>query len=165
VVLGRHFLVPVSFGATGFYRADALKDHMAKAVIHGSRTSCNSCHEKVAQPFAQGKHATLSCETCHAPESRHALAGAKIADMPSTKTGAQCALCHTKLRARPEAQRQIVFDEHLVTLGVAEPGDQIPEDVCYTCHDPHSPGLEGTTNEQPQPIAAPNEQPQPVAAP
>ncbi|NUM56034.1 MAG: hypothetical protein HUU46_20535 [Candidatus Hydrogenedentes bacterium] len=151
-VVGRHFLIPPTFGATGFYRADSLTEHMSKPVVHGTRTSCNSCHADVAQTFLAGKHAGLACETCHGPESKHARGEEKTADMPTTMTGAQCALCHAQLRARPETQHQIVFSEHLVTLGVAEAGEQIPEDVCYTCHDAHSPGLEETTDEAPQPI-------------
>lgn len=154
-IVGRHFLVPPTFGATGFYRADSLKDHMSKPVIHGTRTSCNACHQDIAQTALAGKHATLSCETCHAPESKHVKDDAKIADMPSSKTGAQCALCHAQLRARPKTQHQIEFDKHLVKLEVAQPGEAIPEDVCYTCHDPHSPSLEGPSNEQPQPNPAP----------
>ncbi len=154
-ITGRHFLIPPTFGATGFYRADSLKDHMAWPVKHGTKISCNACHAEVAQTELDGKHAGLSCETCHAPESQHARAGEKIADMPSTKTGAQCAFCHAPLRARPETQHQIVFSEHLITLGIAEPGDEIPEDVCYTCHDPHSPGLGEATDELLEPNTTP----------
>lgn len=153
-IVGRHFLIPPTFGDTGFYRADSLAEHMSKPVKHGSKTSCNACHQDVAEAYLAGTHAGLSCETCHAPESTHARDGEKTADMPSTKTGAQCAMCHAKLRARPKTQAQIDFGNHLVTLGVAEPNDIIPEDVCYTCHDPHSPGLEGDTNEQPEPITS-----------
>lgn len=164
-IVGRHFLIPPTFGEVGFFRADALKEHMARPVIHGTRTSCNGCHEEVAKNTLAGKHAGLSCETCHAPESQHAKNGAKTADMPSRKTAAQCAFCHAKLRARPEAQHQIVFSEHLVKLGIAEPGDAIPEDVCYTCHDPHSPSLEGASNETPQSEPAPQQQSAPAAEP
>ncbi|MCC6153826.1 MAG: cytochrome C [Candidatus Hydrogenedentes bacterium] len=148
-IVGRHFLIPPTFGATGgFYRAGSLEEHMSRPVVHGTRASCIACHDEVAQAAVAGKHAGVSCETCHAPESLHAKDGAKTADMPSTMTGAQCAICHAKLRARPEKQKQIDFTEHLITLGIASPGDQIPEDVCYTCHDPHSPAIEGSTDEQ-----------------
>lgn len=153
-VVGRHFLIPPTFGATGFYRADSLKDHMSTPVIHGTRTSCTACHAEIAQTALDGKHAGLSCEACHAPETKHARGEEKIADMPSTKTSAQCALCHAPLRARPKSQHQIVFSEHMVTLGVAEPGEQVPDDACYTCHDPHSPALGDSNDEQPEPSTA-----------
>lgn len=170
-ITGRHFLVPPTFGEQGFFRAGSLEEHMSKPVVHGTRTSCNACHSEVATTTLAGKHAGLSCETCHAPESKHVANGAKTADMPSTKTGAQCAFCHARLRARPEAQQQIDFNDHLIKLEVASPGDVIPEDVCYTCHDPHSPSLEGPSDEQPQSAPVPEQpaaaagQPEPVPAP
>lgn len=145
--MARHFLIPPTVGATGFYRADSLKEHMSKPVVHGTRILCNGCHEEIAQTALAGKHANVSCETCHAPDSKHVRGDEKIADMPSVKTGAQCAICHAVLRTRPKTQKQVDFAQHLVTLGVAESGDQMPEDVCYTCHDPHSPGMEESTNE------------------
>jgi hypothetical protein len=139
-VAGRHFLIPPSFGTQGFYRYDSLAEYMAKPVIHGPANACRECHQPIVESEIKGKHASQSCEGCHAPLSVHVADNKKIADMPSKGSNEWCANCHGKLRARPQTFPQIDVTEHLVKNGVISAGDPIPKNACTTCHDVHSPG-------------------------
>ena len=135
----RHFLVPPSFGEQGFYRYDSLKEYMAQEPAHGSPAACGVCHADKLAARAEGRHATVSCEVCHAPMAVHAKDGVKIAEMPTNKAASLCAYCHQKLQARPKTQPQVNLKEHLKTLGVELENNQIPDGTCFTCHDVHSP--------------------------
>ncbi len=132
-------MVPASFGAKGFYRYDSLAEHMDKPLIHGGRDACVSCHQTVVETESKGKHASQSCEVCHAPLSTHVKDGQKIATMPSNATCQWCGICHSKLQARPASFPQIDIGEHLVKNGVIAAGEPIPEEACTTCHDAHNP--------------------------
>ena len=138
----RHFLIPESFGAQGFYRFNSLNDFMSKPVIHGDATACAACHAEVAELKNAGKHATVSCEVCHAPLTEHVVNEEKIADMPKNTSPTLCAYCHQQLRARPATMPQIDIREHLVTLEVLSEKDSIPDGACLVCHDVHNPGIE-----------------------
>lgn len=135
----QHFMVPESFGETGFYRHDSLAEYMAQPLVHGDTGSCAACHQKNADTKAAGSHAGLSCEPCHAPLSAHVQDNAKYADMPLNKSKDLCLNCHLKLRARPEKHPQIDPVEHLVAQGVISAGEPVPDEACISCHDPHSP--------------------------
>ncbi len=137
-VVLRHFLIPESFGREGHYRYASLTEFMAQPPVHGSRTSCAACHESEQAARDESPHATVSCAGCHAPVSRHAKGGEKIADMPSNASYRGCINCHRKLRARPQAIKQIEPRKHLEDLGVIETGEKIPDRSCLVCHDPHT---------------------------
>jgi hypothetical protein len=139
-VVGRHFLVPESFGEQGFYRNDSLAEYKALPVRHGDADSCLSCHKTECDAIKGGKHATVSCQGCHNILSAHAKDNAKIADAPVDKTPSACLLCHGRLRARPETFPQIDAMEHLIKNGVISKGEAIPDEACITCHDVHNPG-------------------------
>lgn len=165
-VVARFFLLPDSWGEKGYYRADSLSDYMAIDPRHGDETACQPCHaDRFAEKLA-GKHATVSCEVCHAPlyfafldpeegivgdgEAQgaypavrypHADETGKLNPMPTDTSHRLCANCHQKLRARPENMPQIVLEEHLVDAGAIEKGEEIPEGVCIACHDVHDPTL------------------------
>ncbi|MBI4559957.1 MAG: cytochrome C [Candidatus Hydrogenedentes bacterium] len=142
VVVGRHFVIPPSFGLQGFYRYDSLAEYAAKPVMHGGSASCAACHQDIAQQREQGKHQTVSCEVCHAPLALHAKEGAKTADMPLNRSVGLCAYCHQALKARPATMPQIDLREHLTKLEVITAKDDIPEGACVTCHDVHNPAME-----------------------
>lgn len=140
-IIGRHFMIPKSFGGHGFYRFDSVAEHMAKPVVHGNVDSCQPCHAKECDTVKAGKHATNSCQNCHGPLSSHVKDNAKIADATIDKSPKVCLNCHQKLRARPESFPQIDVMDHLASNGAISKGEAIPDEVCVTCHDTHNPGL------------------------
>lgn len=138
IVLGRHFLVPASFGEMGFYRGDALYEFMDKEPEHGGSRSCAECHDDVAAAKESGRHAAVQCEVCHAPLATHVRDGDKIGDMAVNRSWQLCAYCHRALKGRPAGIAQIDPHEHLELAA----GDPIPEHACLECHDQdaiHSP--------------------------
>jgi len=138
-VVARHFLIPESFGAQGFYRFDSLGEYMAKPAVHGDVAACHTCHQPVYDIAQTGKHATVSCEVCHGPLSAHVKDTEKSADALINRSNGTCVQCHEKLRARPEEFPQLELTEHLESSGVISPGEPIPEEVCIACHDAHNP--------------------------
>lgn len=141
-IVGRHFLIPSSFGDHGFYRYDSLGEFMAKPAIHGGAQSCEPCHADQAKARKEGKHASVSCEICHAPAAKHAEGDVKVADMPVDRSYILCAYCHRTLRARPESMPQVDPVKHLMEMEVIAKGEAIPEGACGACHDVHSPSVD-----------------------
>lgn len=138
IVIGRHFLVPESFGEMGFFRGDALYEFMEKAPEHGAPGACAECHDDIADAKAAGAHARVQCEVCHAPLSTHVREDDKVADMVINRSYRLCAYCHQELVARPAFMPQIDLREHLELSRDAI----IPEEACLDCHDAdgiHSP--------------------------
>ena len=138
IVIGRHFLVPDSFGEMGFFRGDALYEFMEKAPEHGAPDACAECHDDIADAKAAGAHAGVQCEVCHATLSTHVRDDDKVADMAINRSYRLCAYCHQKLIARPATVPQIDLAEHLDLPRSAA----IPEEACLECHDAegiHSP--------------------------
>ena len=131
VVVGRHFMVPESFGEMGYYRGDALYEFMDKEPEHGARGACGECHDDIAAAKSAGKHAPVQCEVCHAPLATHVRDGDVIAEMAINRSWQLCAVCHQELVARPATIAQIDIREHL-ELG---PEDALPEQACLDCHD------------------------------
>ena len=131
VVLGRHFLIPKSFGQAGFYRYDALVELIEKEPRHGAPDACGDCHDDMSALKAEGKHSRVQCEVCHDVLSSHVKDGDKFADMAINRSYKLCANCHQTLVARPASMTQIDLAEHLEL----EPGQAIPEEACLECHD------------------------------
>lgn len=137
-ILGRHFMVPESFGKAGYYRYDALTELVAKEPRHGSPGACADCHDDKAEAKAAGAHRSVQCEVCHDVLSSHIKDDDKYADMAIDRSYKLCAYCHEQLLGRPEGMPQIVLAEHLEL----EPSQAIPEEACLECHDSegiHSP--------------------------
>lgn len=134
VFAGRLALMPDSFGEFGWYRGDNLAEQMAHPVKHGGNTSCKSCHGEAWGQHDDGGHASVPCESCHAPLATHANAKAKTADMKVERTYKLCARCHQKLEARPKSFPQVQLDEHL-----DDQGETLEGEVCLNCHQPHAP--------------------------
>lgn len=143
LIVIRHFAIPETFGQEGHYRFASLAEFTAQELVHGAPGACAECHEEQQTAHDEGAHASISCEVCHGPNSWHVQGTEKIADMPQDGTAKMCALCHRKLRARPELIKQIDFAQHLIDLSVLEEGQPVPPRACLVCHDPHSPKEEG----------------------
>ncbi|MHC5063793.1 MAG: hypothetical protein ACYTG5_07450 [Planctomycetota bacterium] len=151
VTVLRHFLIPTSFGNEGFYRADSRAEFMQLPVVHTGGKSCALCHADQYETHSEGKHAAVECEVCHAPSwdvrvdptegdrLAHIEDGEKINAMPMNASRELCALCHSKLAARPKEFPQVVASAHLVDLGLIEPGEPVPSQSCKICHPAHNP--------------------------
>jgi len=135
-LLGRPYLVPVSFGTEGFYRYDSIAEHASRPTVHGGPESCEECHIDEYEAWDYGKHRPISCEVCHGPVAPHADKKDKIADMPVHKTPDLCMNCHRKMTARPADFPQVEFLPHLKEAGFQYSGE-IPPDACISCHRPH----------------------------
>ncbi len=131
VVIGRHFVIPESFGQAGFYRYNALVELMGKEPRHGPQASCDECHDDKVAELSAGLHSGVQCEVCHDVLSSHVQDDDKFADMTINRSYRLCANCHQELVARPEGMVQINLAEHLEI----EPGDIIEEEACLECHD------------------------------
>lgn len=131
VVVGRHFLIPPSFGQAGYYRYDALFEHMAKEPRHGAPDACVECHDEIAAAKASGKHAPVKCEVCHDTLATHVKDGDRYAEMRINRSYELCAYCHQKLAGRPSLVAQVDLVEHLEL----SPGQPIPAEACVQCHD------------------------------
>jgi hypothetical protein len=131
VIVGRHFLVPKSFGQAGYYRYDALFEHMDKEPRHGAPDACADCHDDIAAAKASGKHAPVQCEVCHDVLASHVKDGDKFADMRINRNWELCAYCHQRLVGRPALIAQVDIREHLELAS----GQAIPAEACVQCHD------------------------------
>jgi Cytochrome c554 and c-prime len=123
----RVFLVPKSFGQYGHYRGDAMAEIAARPLNFAGHQVCEGCHSEVLEKKKGGRHARVSCETCHGPLAKHA-------DDPSVQpakldTAVLCVRCHEENAAKPKSFPQVASADH--STGVA----------CDTCHQPHSPAI------------------------
>ena len=143
LLVGRHYVVPETFGDEGYYRAASRLEFMALPVVHGGPGACKDCHAKEQEAHDGGKHAKVACEVCHAPVTDHVRDGKKIEGeenkMPANPSQRLCGLCHLKMTARPKAFPQVVPQEHLVKEEAIEPGEPVPDRSCILCHPPHRP--------------------------
>jgi|SoimicmetaTmtHMC_FD_contig_31_4655074_length_620_multi_3_in_0_out_0_1 hypothetical protein len=125
----RSAFIPKSFGRYGHYRGDAIGEITARPIAYAGHQTCESCHPDVADTKAKGVHAPINCEACHGPLARHA-------DDPTTLTPQKpdvahlCVRCHSENIAKPQGFPQVDAKEHS--------GEQL----CNTCHQPHSPGFD-----------------------
>ncbi|MHC4598642.1 MAG: cytochrome C [Planctomycetota bacterium] len=133
-IVARHFLVPESFGAFGFYRGNAVQDWMSEPIFHGDTTECLPCHKAEYEAHGAGKHAAVSCHTCHSPIVKHVDGEEKVGELPVLRTYTLCARCHEKLIARPKDFPQVDIKEHL-----KEEEAELTEAVCLECHESHAP--------------------------
>lgn len=144
----QHILLP-SFGEFGPYRGDALREEMAVAVQHGDGVeTCAACHEDRVADFMDGAHASINCETCHAPVRAHIefddveafLANPDdfewYNEMEVQQAKDLCIRCHESQGAKPHDFPQIVILEHLEEMEAENSAD-----VCLDCHDAHGPSM------------------------
>lgn len=133
-ILVRHLVTPKSFGAYGHYRFDSVAEHASRPLKHGAPDACNDCHEEEATVRASGKHASVSCEVCHAPLSTHVTDDEKTAPMLVRRSNELCGWCHQKLVARQSTFPQVHMIDHVI-----EGGAELTEAACLECHDAHNP--------------------------
>jgi hypothetical protein len=124
----RWALVPADFGLLGHYRAGAVQDNMNRPVKFAGQAVCVECHTDVAEIRAKGRHAKVSCESCHGALGAHAADpnGVKPKRPDPRKT---CVICHTASISKPKTFPQVVPAEHA------------PEGSCAECHVVHNPKL------------------------
>lgn len=124
----RAAVIPKGFGQYGHYRPGYLAMARSKPIQYAGQEVCASCHDAEATVRAAGKHAHVSCETCHGPLAKHADDPSALKPkLPEVAT--LCARCHEKDQAKPKHFPQVVTAEH--SGGMA----------CNDCHKPHNPHL------------------------
>jgi uncharacterized CHY-type Zn-finger protein len=127
-VVLRWLMIPAGFGELGHYRPGALKDNMARPIVYAGQAACVECHTDVAELRAKGRHAHVSCESCHGALEAHAADpnGVKPVRPDPRKT---CIICHTASMSKPKTFPQVVPAEHA------------PEGSCAECHVVHNPKI------------------------
>jgi hypothetical protein len=122
----RQALVPPGFGKYGHYRPGALEDNRSRPIKYAGHASCELCHDAVVAVKETGRHARITCETCHGPLVKHTEDPA--ANMPRRPEAAGlCMSCHEADAAKPKTFPQVVSKEH---SGGAP---------CNSCHQAHRP--------------------------
>jgi hypothetical protein len=122
----RQAVIPKNFGQYGHYRPGALNLVRQRPVAYAGQQQCVLCHDDQAKVRADGKHASIACETCHGPLAKHADDPMSLKPkLPEVAT--LCVRCHEKDSAKPRAFPQVVSTEH--SGGMA----------CNECHKPHNP--------------------------
>jgi hypothetical protein len=123
-LMARSLLTPPSFGQYGFYRGEALAEHMSPTPVYAGRKACAECHEDTVKKLALKEHKTLGCETCHGVSQPHV----DNPDVKLVKIGDDfCLRCHESNGSRPSWIKQIVVKDHF------------RGDKCTGCHLPHQP--------------------------
>ena len=126
----RWLMVPADFGELGHYRSGALTDNMARPLVYAGQAVCVECHTDVAEVRAKGRHATVSCESCHGAQAAHASAGDPASVKPPRPDArTTCVACHTASISKPGTFPQVVPAEHA------------PDGPCSACHAVHNPKI------------------------
>lgn len=133
-VVVRDLAVPETFGMYGHYRFGSVAEYVAQIPYHGGSASCTECHDEEAEAQADGKHGTVPCASCHAPQGTHIQNDEVVAPMLVDRSYRLCATCHQYLLARPKSFPQVVLPNHVVELG-----GEMSEAICLECHDAHNP--------------------------
>jgi len=133
-VIVRHVLIPRTFGEYGHYRYASVAEYASLQPQHGAPDGCFECHDEQAKARVAGKHATVSCEVCHAPLATHVTNDERVAPMTVRRSTELCGWCHEKLVARPATMPQVHMINHVV-----EKGGDLTESACLECHNAHNP--------------------------
>jgi len=134
LLIARAFLVPVSFGEYGPYRANATEEIAAQPVVYAGAKSCADCHDDIVALKTGSHHQGVACEACHGPAAAHAESPDEVKPQIPRGRGF-CPLCHGYNPSRPSGFPQILPDRH-------NPGRP-----CIACHNPHNPTLPRTPEE------------------
>ena len=125
--VAKALFVPKDFGVYGHYRAGALADNRARPISFAGQAACLECHSDVAEVKNTGRHARLSCESCHGPLAQHA--SGDVPKPPRPEGRAICIGCHTANKSKPRFLPQVVIADHA------------PDGACTECHKPHAPKI------------------------
>jgi cytochrome c554/c'-like protein len=124
----RWWFVPSDFGVYGHYRAGALDDNRARAVVYAGQGACLECHADVVEVRQGGRHAGVRCEACHGPLGAHASGGSDVApQLPDPR--ALCIGCHARSGGKPAGFPQVTVRDHAA------------EGACTACHTAHKPAV------------------------
>jgi hypothetical protein len=126
-LVARRAFVPHDFGKYGWYRAGALDDVRALPIKYAGQKACVECHSDVGDLRATGRHAHVSCESCHGPLAAHA--SGDVPKPPRPEGRAICIRCHAASPSKPAAFPQVVV------------GDHAGDGPCIECHQPHAPKI------------------------
>jgi len=137
LVLGRSLFVPKTWGEFGHYRGANVAEQMDHPVVHGGNQACEECHPDEYEEVTGGVHASLACESCHAPLAAHVADEEMIAEMPVQRSRSLCLNCHEQMDARPATHPQVIWKAHLKDQGVEE--SDFTDAVCFDCHEAHAP--------------------------
>jgi hypothetical protein len=124
----RASVVPEGFGKYGHYRPGALDDNMKKPISYAGKPVCAGCHYDIDEKLTSGKHQSISCETCHGAQAKHAGDPAS-GKPPLPKVEGLCVRCHEADAAKPKRFPQVASVKH--SGGVS----------CDGCHQPHKPKI------------------------
>lgn len=122
----RSFAVPADFGLIGHYRASAPEVVRAHPIAYAGQQACVECHTDVSEVRAAAGHARVSCESCHGPLARHAVAEEGVPPPGKPDGRGTCLPCHTAHTGKPGKFPQVVVREHA------------DEGACTACHNPHN---------------------------
>jgi len=123
-VVAKAYFTADSFGIYGHYRADSVPEIANQTPVYQGQQSCKQCHMERHAVWSQGRHQSVSCESCHGAAADHPRSGKLLVPNNTVRL---CAACHESMPARPARHPQIVIKEHA--------GEQ----SCVECHNPHSP--------------------------
>ncbi len=127
LILPRVMPTPAVIEKYGFYPKQSEEntgEWSGLPVSYADSSVCGDCHQDKHGTWAESKHSTVSCETCHGPGEAHVE---KRVDLVVDTSREFCGLCHAKVLARPEDFPQVDVGKH----------GELEE--CVTCHNPHAP--------------------------
>ncbi|VVB92476.1 Uncharacterised protein [uncultured archaeon] len=124
----RSMVVPASYGQYGAYRADSVNELRNFTVEYAGSKSCGdeNCHKTLYSIWADSRHKTVNCETCHGPSGNH-VNNVRVMPSPANDSREFCGKCHFERVARPSSFPQIDPESH---------GENLK---CAYCHNPHKP--------------------------
>ncbi|MCX8043886.1 MAG: cytochrome c family protein [Desulfobacterota bacterium] len=135
----RSIMVPEDFGTQGsysygYFRAASEQEQKELVPVFRGSEKCKGCHDAQYNTWAQGKHYSVACETCHG--SWHAHNNNTKDAMIKDNSPDACMLCHASVAGRPATFPQIdSIDDHIARKG----GDPKEGQRCSACHNPHNP--------------------------
>jgi hypothetical protein len=118
----RSMVVPDSFGETGFYRADFVKEIQESPFRHAGRETCANCHDLAATTLHTQRG--VGCESCHGASFSHTEDFEKFKPEHAGKDVA-CGRCHALATGRPKGFPQV------------DPKEHSGGEACRTCHTIH----------------------------
>ncbi len=131
----RAWYVPEDFGSHdrgftfGFHRLSNEQEWKDFPSKYQSADYCANCHEERAEESANGKHATIGCQSCHGPALEHPDNPEK---MPIDRSRDLCIRCHSELVMPSSARNDIP--------GI-DPAEHNVDMECADCHNSHAPNL------------------------
>ena len=158
-LLLRSWMVPATYGEPGPYRAAALDEIASHPSVLQSDAVCLKCHTDVQEERAESPHQAVRCMHCHGIGREHVASALKAAESPDheippaeewdrnflthvdlfiTQDRATCLSCHEAVVGMPEDFLKIDVAAHLEEQ---EAEEITSRNVCFECHEGHSPGL------------------------